>query len=102
MIKDNRRGSQAVEFALIFPVFLTLVFGGLDYSWYVLQKYTAMDVVSAGCRAGAITGVDLYAEPITFERIRAVAAGQGYGRINLAGRAVYKLRVVRGTWLLTV
>jgi len=64
MIRNNRRGSQAVEFALIFPVFLTVVFGGLDYSWYVLQKYTAMDVVSAGCRAGAITGVDLYAEPI--------------------------------------
>ena len=63
MRRDSRRGSQAVEFALIFPVFLALVFGGLDYSWYVLQRYAAMDIVAGGCRAGAITGVDLYATP---------------------------------------
>lgn len=61
--ENNRRGSQAVEFALLFPIFLALVFGGLDYSWYILQRYTAMDVVSAGCRAGAITGVDPFADP---------------------------------------
>ena len=65
MKREDRRGSQAIEFALIFPVFVALVFGGLDYSWYVLQRYAAMDVVAGGCRAGAITGVDLYAEPAT-------------------------------------
>ena len=54
MRRESRRGSQAIEFALIFPVFIALVFGGLDYSWYVLQRYTAMDVVAGGCRAGPL------------------------------------------------
>ncbi len=63
MRKNSKRGSHAVEFALIFPIFLTLIFGGLDYSWYILQRYVAADVVSSGCRAGAVTGLDLFANP---------------------------------------
>jgi Flp pilus assembly protein TadG len=63
MKRISKRGSHAIEFALIFPIFITLIFGGFDYSWYILQRYVAADVVSSGCRAGAITGIDLLANP---------------------------------------
>ena len=52
----NRRGSHAVEFALLFPVFVTFVFGGIDYFWYLLQRYELADAVVTGCRTGAIAG----------------------------------------------
>lgn len=58
----NRRGSHAVEFALLFPVFLTLVFGGIDYLWYILQRYELTDAVASGCRTGALVGDDPYAD----------------------------------------
>jgi len=64
MKRNCKRGSHAVEFALIFPIFLTLILGGLDYSWYILQKYVAVDVVSSGCKAGAVTGMDPFSNPM--------------------------------------
>ena len=50
----SRRGSHAVEFALIFPLFVTFVLGGIDYFWYMLQRYELADAVATGCRTGAI------------------------------------------------
>lgn len=52
----SRRGSHAVEFALIFPLFVTFVLGGIDYFWYMLQRYELADAVATGCRTGAIAG----------------------------------------------
>lgn len=91
MRRESRRGSQAIEFALIFPVFIALVFGGLDYSWYVLQRYTAMDVVAGGCRAGAITGVDLYATPI--ESASAAITERAENSILTCGRELCSVTV---------
>ena len=64
MRKQKRRGSHAVEFALIFPIFVTFVFGGIDYFWYLLQKYQFTDAVTTGCRTGAIAGSYPYIDAI--------------------------------------
>jgi len=62
MRRQKRRGSQAVEFALIFPVFVAFVFGGIDYFWYLLQRYEFTDAVTSGCRTGAIAGSSPYVD----------------------------------------
>ena len=62
--KINRRGSHAVEFALIFPVFVMFVFGGIDYFWYLLQRYELADAVVTGCRTGAIAGETPYVDAL--------------------------------------
>jgi len=59
-----RRGSHAVEFALIFPIFVTFVFGGIDYFWYLLQRYELADAVATGCRTGAIVAKSPYVDAI--------------------------------------
>ena len=59
----NRKGSQAIEFALIFPVFVMLIFGGIDYLWYLLQRYQLTDAVASGCRAGALSAISPHADP---------------------------------------
>ena len=60
----NRRGAHAIEFALIFPVFLAFVFGGIDYFWYLLQRYELADAVATGCRTGAIAGKSPYVDAV--------------------------------------
>ena len=59
----NRRGSQAIEFALILPVFLMLVFGGIDFLWLMIEVAQVQQAVSSGCRGGAATGVNAYTDP---------------------------------------
>ncbi len=61
--RHSRKGSQIVEFALILPVFMLLVLGGLDLSWYLLERHKVQDITSAACKAGAMSGVDPDADP---------------------------------------
>ena len=59
----SRRGSQAIEFALILPVFLMLVFGGIDFLWLMIETAQVQQAVGSGCRGGAVTGVNAYTDP---------------------------------------
>jgi|TARA_B100000287_G_C20530550_1_gene740672 hypothetical protein len=61
----TRRGSQAIEFALIFPVFVFLVFGGLEILWYSIEAGRVQSALVAGCRGGAATGVNIFVDPFT-------------------------------------
>tara|TARA_R100001129_G_scaffold186595_1_gene179089 strand:+ start:1947 stop:2390 length:444 start_codon:yes stop_codon:yes gene_type:complete len=63
MVMSNRRGGVAIEFALILPVFTALIFGGIDLMWLMLQKHSLQDAVSAGCKAGSMSMVDIYTDP---------------------------------------
>ena len=49
-----RRGANAVEFALLLPVFLVLVGGSMELSWLIYQQGAARTAVSRGCRAAAM------------------------------------------------
>jgi Flp pilus assembly protein TadG len=49
---DNRRGTAALEFALvIFPLMLIL-FTIIEYGWYFTHRIILTNAVSAGARAG--------------------------------------------------
>ena len=38
--RDPQNGGAVVEFAIVLPIFLSLMFGAIDYGWYFYQKYT--------------------------------------------------------------
>jgi Flp pilus assembly protein TadG len=61
--KNDKRGSQAIEFALIFPIFLLLVFGGLEVLWYTVETGRINSALTAGCRGGAATGINIFTDP---------------------------------------
>ena len=46
-----RRGSQLVEFALVFPVFLFLFVGIMEYSWFFYQRSVVAEAAREGCEA---------------------------------------------------
>ncbi|MEN0060737.1 MAG: TadE/TadG family type IV pilus assembly protein [Myxococcota bacterium] len=54
MRRTKRRGANAVEFALLLPVFVLLVGGSVDLSWLMLQRGAMRSAVSRGCRAGSL------------------------------------------------
>ena len=51
--KTGERGSSAVEFALVFPLFLILFFGIVEFSWYMLQKSLLSYAVNQGAEASS-------------------------------------------------
>ena len=50
----RRRGAEAVEFALTFPVFLLLIMGGIELSWFLGQNACMFLALRTGARAGAV------------------------------------------------
>jgi len=47
----NEKGSSAVEFALVLPLFLAIFFGIIEYGWVMTQKIVLSHAVAAGARA---------------------------------------------------
>jgi Flp pilus assembly protein TadG len=49
--RDPQNGGAVVEFAIVMPIFLALLFGAIDYGWYFYQKFTLAAAVQAGVRS---------------------------------------------------
>lgn len=45
-------GGAAIEFAIILPLFLAVLFGIIDYGWYFYQRYALDAAVRDGTRYG--------------------------------------------------
>lgn len=75
MVK-NRRGSQAVEFALIMPVMMALMSGIVDFGWYFRQQAVVNTIVRDAARRGSVTTVVLS---------RGVAESAACSQLQLAG-----------------
>lgn len=52
---DDDRGAAAVEFALIFPVLMILVFGVINYGDMLSVRQSVSQAASEGARAAAVT-----------------------------------------------
>jgi Flp pilus assembly protein TadG len=54
----NCRGAAALEFAIVVPVFLLLVFAIIDFGWYFFVQHTIQLATSEGARLGAVREAD--------------------------------------------
>lgn len=50
----TRRGANALEFALLLPVFVLFLGGSIQYSWLVVQRGNVRSAVAEGCRFGSM------------------------------------------------
>jgi Flp pilus assembly protein TadG len=69
--KVGDRGAAAVEFALVLPLLLILIFGIIDFGRMLNAKITLTEAAREGARAAALVGTDAGAD-------RARAAATGY------------------------
>jgi hypothetical protein len=52
--RNTDRGGAAVEFAMLLPLFLMLIFAMLEYSWVMLSQASLGSAARDGCRHGAV------------------------------------------------
>ena len=69
----SERGAAAVEFALVLPLLLMLVLGGIDWGWYFFVREVAINAAREGARVGSVNAVDA-----ADARVDAHAAAAGY------------------------
>lgn len=49
--RNTEAGGTVVEFAIVLPLFFAMLFGTIDYAWYMYQKFTLASAVQGGLRA---------------------------------------------------
>jgi hypothetical protein len=51
---DRARGAAVVEFAVILPLLLTILFGIIEYGWLFMVRQTLQQAAREGCRVGIL------------------------------------------------
>lgn len=77
MTRRSRRGANAVEFALLAPPLLALIFGTMDLSFVIALRYCAAIAADHAARFGAATPRDDAPESVALEQ--AVAKWTSFG-----------------------
>jgi Flp pilus assembly protein TadG len=68
--RASDRGAAAVEFALVLPLLVILIFGIIDFGRMLNAKITLTEAAREGARAAALVGPDA-----ATDRVRAAADG---------------------------
>jgi Flp pilus assembly protein TadG len=102
-VRAQRRtnsGAAAVEFALVLPLFLAVMFGMLEYSWYFYQQFGVASAVREGARLGVTIDMDATPDPRAAAKTRTKAVldtvGIGYsgGTVNAVYAGSYPSRTI--------
>lgn len=73
------RGAAAVEFALVLPFLLAVVFGILEYGWIFYEQFNLAGAVRDGLRQGVTVAQTASPDPKAFAIQRAQADLQAVG-----------------------
>lgn len=52
-MRQTRRGSSAIEFAIVSPLLFALLTGVVEWGWYLFQLQMVLNAASDGVRAGS-------------------------------------------------
>jgi Flp pilus assembly protein TadG len=72
--RDRQRGAAAVEFALVFPLFLALLMGTIDYGYYFFSDQIVTNAAREGARAGTLVTPGVGASALAVSAAGAAAA----------------------------
>jgi len=79
----NQKGATAVEFAIILPLFITLIFGIVEFGLYLFNKQVITNAAREGARFGIvvrsprISNDEIKAKVIEFSEQHLVTFGSG-------------------------
>jgi len=72
---DRRRGAAIVEFAVVLPLLLVLLFGIIDFGWVFMVRQTLTNAAREGCRVAVLKTAT--ADDV-LDRVREVMSSTGY------------------------
>ena len=78
-MRNLRRGGAAIEFALVLPILVALLFGIMEYGWLFLQQSNLIAAVREGTRVGVTYAKDDTPDPTTAAEARVAEALESYG-----------------------
>ncbi len=73
--KNNEQGQAMVEFAMVLPILLVLVFGIIQFGITFNHYLTLTDAVRAGARQAAVSRIATDPAGLAEARVRSAAAG---------------------------
>ena len=73
-----RRGVELVEFALVMPMAIVLLFATIEYAWFMFQRGGVVDAARVACRAAAQLDPNL-------DDVAGTAEGRVQAELALAG-----------------
>ncbi len=82
MNRQKRRGANAIEFALTFPVLVLMLAAMVDYGWYFGQRQWVLGAVREASRAGALASQDDDAVALATTRANAMLTQAGLNPSN--------------------
>jgi Flp pilus assembly protein TadG len=74
--RDAQSGGAAVEFALVLPLFMTLVMGAVDYGYFFFSEQVITNAAREGARAGTLINFGTGAAPLSGMPAAAVSAAR--------------------------
>lgn len=86
----SERGAVLVEFAFVVPVFITLVFGMIEYGLIFRDYLTVANVTRTGARVASAGGADVTTDYQILQSVKAAAAALPNGANSLQGIIVYR------------
>jgi hypothetical protein len=79
----RRRAAAVVEFAVVLPLLLTILFGIIEYGWVFMVRQTLQTAAREGCRLAVLqTSVDPYSNVVS--RINQVMAPTGLSTFSIS------------------
>lgn len=89
MATHRRRGGAAIEFALVLPVLLGILFAIIEYGWMFLQQSNVIAAVREGARLGVTYATDNSPDAATVATDRTNEVLTGYGMTGATVLATY-------------
>ena len=80
---SRERGAAIVEFAVVLPLLLTVLFGIIEYGWVFMVRQTLQTAAREGCRLAVLQTTD---EPYTevIERVNQVMGPSGLSTYDIS------------------
>jgi Flp pilus assembly protein TadG len=86
----RERGAALVEFALVAPVLMLLIFGAFEYGMFFKDYLTVANTTRTGARVGSAAGSSADADYQILQAVKAAAAALPGGSASIQQISIYK------------